>query len=125
MRAANGGKLTAADRGRLNGQQNRLSEQIYNGTHNAATAKFGNGKIGQRRENQQDRIAQGIRSGQLTAGETARLEAKEQHLNREIAGARQLNGSKLTPAERQAVNRQQNRLSRQIYKDRHNNRRQT
>ena len=125
MRAANGGKLTAADRGRLNGQQNRLSEQIYDDKHNAATAMFGNGKIGQRRENQQDRIAQGIRGRQLTAGETARLEGKEQHLNREIAGARQLNGSKLTPAERQAVNRQQNRLSKQIYKDKHNNRRQT
>src|SRR5215472_1347673 len=111
MRAANGDKLAAADRARLNGQQNRLSQQIYDDKHNAATAMFGNGKIGQRRENQQDRIAQGIRGGQLTAGKTARLEGKEQHLNREIAGARQLNGSKLMPAERQAVNRQQNRLS--------------
>ena len=124
MRAGDDGKLTAADRARINRQQNRLSKQIYDDKHNAATAKFGNGKIGQRRENQQDRIAQGIRSGQLTAGETARLEGHEQHLNREISGARQLNGGKLTPAERQAVNRQQNRLSSQIYKDKHNARRQ-
>jgi hypothetical protein len=124
MRGADGGKLTAADRAKLNRQQNRLSGQIYNDKHNAATAKFGNGKIGQRRENQQDRIAQGIRSGQLTAGETAHLEGKEQHLNREISGARQLNGGKLTPAERKAVNGQQNHLSKQIYKDKHNNRRQ-
>jgi hypothetical protein len=124
MRAADGGKLTAADRAKLNRQQNRLSGQIYDDKHNAATARFGNGKIGQRRENQQDRIAQGIRSGQLTAGETAHLEGKEQHLNREIAGARQLNGGKLTPGERKAVNRQQNNLSKQIYKEKHNNRRQ-
>jgi len=60
----------------------------------------------------------------LTAGESARLEGQQQHLNREISGARQLNGGKLTPTERQAVNRQQNRLSNQIYKDKHNNRRQ-
>jgi hypothetical protein len=124
MRAADGGKLTAADRARLNRQQNRLSEQIYDDKHNAATVRFGNGKIGQRRENQQDRIAQGIRSGQLTAGETARLEGKQQHFNREIAGARQLNGGHLTPAERRVANRQQNRLSKQIYRDKHNGRRQ-
>ena len=30
--------------------------------------------IAERKENQQDRIAQGIKSGQLTAGETAKLE---------------------------------------------------
>src|SRR6185295_10941644 len=41
-------------------------------------------EIKERKENQQDRIAQGVKSGQLTAGETARLEAKEARLNREI-----------------------------------------
>jgi hypothetical protein len=38
--------------------------------------------IGQRKENQQDRIAQGVKSGQLTAGETSRLEGRESHLNK-------------------------------------------
>ena len=33
--------------------------------------------VNQRRENQQDRIAQGVQSGSLTAGETANLEKKE------------------------------------------------
>ena len=33
--------------------------------------------VGQRKENQQDRVAQGIKSGQLTAGETGNLETKE------------------------------------------------
>ena len=32
--------------------------------------------INQRKENQQDRIANGVASGQLTAGETANLEKK-------------------------------------------------
>lgn len=39
-----------------------------------ALAGMGFAQINARRINQQDRIAQGIRSGQLTAGETSRLE---------------------------------------------------
>ena len=81
-------------------------------------------EIQERRENQQDRIAQGVRSGQLTAGETARLEGKEAKLNQEVRTERQANGGTLTPQERRQVNRQQNRLSRQIYKDKHNQRTQ-
>jgi hypothetical protein len=80
--------------------------------------------INQRRENQQDRIAQGVNSGQLTAGETARLEGKEAGLNREIHNDRAANGGHLTAGERAQVNRQQNRLSRQIYRDKHNGRTQ-
>ncbi|HVO13195.1 MAG TPA: hypothetical protein VMX54_20805 [Vicinamibacteria bacterium] len=81
-------------------------------------------EIQERRENQQDRIAQGIKSGQLTAGETARLERREAGLNHEIRTDRQANGGTLTPQERRQVNHQQNRLSRQIYRDKHNQRRQ-
>jgi Ni/Co efflux regulator RcnB len=77
-------------------------------------------RIAQRKENQQDRIAQGVKSGQLTAGETAHLENKESAVNKEVRAERTLNGGKLTPAERTQVNRQQNRLSKQIYTDKHN-----
>ena len=73
-RAANGGKLTPAEKQQINQQQNQVSKQIYQDKHNANTAHYGNNAVGQRRENQQDRIAQGIKSGQLTAGETAKLE---------------------------------------------------
>jgi hypothetical protein len=120
MRAADGGNLTAADRARLNRQENHISGQIYQDKHNARTAHYGNGVIGQRRENQQDRIAQGIRSGQMTPGEASRQERREQGLNREIAGMRQANGGRLSPGERNLVNRQQNRQSRQIYREKHN-----
>jgi len=77
-------------------------------------------KIAQRKENQQDRIAQGVKSGQLTAGETVRLETKESKLNKETRTERAANGGKLTGAEKRQVNRQQNRLSTDIYKDKHN-----
>lgn len=75
--------------------------------------------VNQRRENQQDRIAQGVNSGRLTAGETARLENKEASLNSEIHNDRVANGGHLTGAERAQVNRQQNKLSRQIYRTKH------
>src|SRR5580704_4127151 len=83
-RAANGGKLTTAEKQQINGQQNKLSNQIYADKHNANTAQYGNNAVGQRRENQQDRIAQGIKSGQLTAGETAKLENQQKGINQQV-----------------------------------------
>jgi hypothetical protein len=81
-------------------------------------------EIQKRKENQQDRIAQGVKSGQLTAGETARLERNQAKLNREIRHDRRQNGGNLTNKEKQQINRQQNKLSRQIHRDKHNDRQQ-
>jgi len=77
------------------------------------------GKIAARAENQQDRIAQGVKSGHLTANQTAHLETKEVAVNKEVHTERTLNGGKLSAAEKAQVNRQQNRLSKQIYTDKH------
>src|SRR5256886_17173938 len=99
-RAANGGKLTAAEKKQINGQQNQLSKQIYKDKHNANTAHYGNNKVGQRRENQQDRIAQGIKSGQLTAGETAKLENQQKGINQQVSADRKANGGTLTASEK-------------------------
>jgi len=78
------------------------------------------GEIQKRQENQQDRIAAGIASGQLTAREAASLERKEVKLNGEIKDFRQDNGGKLTAREYAKVNRQLNALSTNIYRDKHN-----
>jgi len=78
--------------------------------------------INQRKGNQQDRIANGVRSGQLTAGETARLEHQEAGINREERGMRAQDNGHLTAQDRRTINRQQNRESRRIYRDKHNNR---
>ncbi|HLH03445.1 MAG TPA: hypothetical protein VKX25_11785 [Bryobacteraceae bacterium] len=118
-RRADGGKLTAAEKARINRQQNRLSNQIYDDKHNTAKDHFGNSEVGRREENQQDRIAQGIKSGKLNAGQTANLEGRETGINREIKTDRAYNGGKLTGAEKAQVNRQQNRVSRSIYRDKH------
>jgi hypothetical protein len=76
-------------------------------------------EVDRRQRNQQGRIAEGVESGELTPGETARLERKEARIHREIRRERAQNGGTLTPAERARVNRQENRLSRQIYREKH------
>ena len=125
MRKLDNGKLTSADKSTLNQQQNQLSRQIYKDKHNAAEQNTNpKSEVGKRAENQQDRIGQGIKSGQLTAGEAAHLEKNEANINREVRNDRRANGGKLTPQERKQVNRQQNKLSGQIYRDKHNGKRQ-
>src|ERR1700674_148301 len=119
-RAANGGKLTAAEKKQINGQQNQVSKQIYKDKHNANTAHYGNNKVGQRCENQQDRIAQGIKSGQLTAGETAKLENQQKGINQQVAADRKANGGTLTASEKKQVNKEQNAASKNIYHKKHN-----
>ena len=78
------------------------------------------GRIQERKENQQRRIGNGVKNGSLTPRETVNLEKKEGALNREIHRDRVQNGGNLTNKEKAQINRQQNRLSRKIYKDKHN-----
>lgn len=85
-----------------------------------AGLSYADEKIHDRKENQQDRIAQGVKSGSLTPRETAHLENKEANLNKEIRTDRKANGGNLTNNQKAQVNRQQNRLSKSIYKDKHN-----
>ena len=80
-------------------------------------------EVGQRKENQQDRqdrIAQGIKSGQLTAGETAKLESQQRAINRQVAADRAAHGGKLTAGEKSQINHEQNKMSRHIYNEKHN-----
>ena len=76
--------------------------------------------VAQRKENQQDRIANGVQSGQLTAGETANLEKKEAAINKETAADRAANGGTLTASEKKQVNKEQNGASKNIYNKKHN-----
>lgn len=121
MRALDNGKLTGADRKVLNQQQNHLSKEIDQDKHNAAAQNY-KGEVGARQRNQQERIGQGIKSGQLTAGEAAHVENQQAHLNREVHNERAANGGTLTPVERRQVNRQENKTSKVIYNKKHNGR---
>ncbi len=76
--------------------------------------------IAGRKENQQDRIGQGVRSGQLTPRETAHLERQERGIKREERGMRAQDNGHLTAQDRHTLARQQNQESRRIYRDKHN-----
>ena len=81
-------------------------------------------EVDRREDRQQARIAEGVQSGQMTAGETARIERQEQRIDNQIKAERAANGGHLTAAERAQVNREQNRESRRIYAAKHNARHQ-
>ena len=118
-RKANGGKLIPSERQQVDAQQNKMSKEIHIDRTNAVKPHYGNNEVDRRRENQQKRIGQGIASGQLTAGETARLEGKEAEINGQVRADRKANGGKLTPSEKQQVNGELNRESSRIYKQKH------
>ena len=75
--------------------------------------------INARKENQQDRIAQGVKSGQLTPRETSRVEHQEAGINREEHGMRAQDNGHLTAQDRHTLARQQNQESRRIYNQKH------
>jgi hypothetical protein len=75
--------------------------------------------INQRKENQQDRIAQGVKNGTLSPAETARLEHQEAGINKEEAGMKAQDNGKLTAQDRKTLRHQQNVESKRIYRVKH------
>lgn len=72
----------------------------------------------QRDVDQQQRIEQGLQSGQLSSKEAGQLEHKEQQIDRTEAHAMQ--DGTLSPAEKARIQYEQNQASRAIYRDKHN-----
>ncbi len=77
-------------------------------------------QVNGREQKQQTRIANGVKSGQLTPGETRRLERGEQRLqNNEKKDMAKDNGH-LTKKDQRQLNKEANHMSKRIYKDKHN-----
>jgi hypothetical protein len=72
----------------------------------------------QRDVNQQNRIEQGLKSGQLTTKEAGKLEREEGRVDRMEANA--LKDGKMTAAEKQRIERAENKVSKDLYQDKHN-----
>ncbi len=86
----------------------------------AAPATFGEeNKVNERQQNQQKRVGEGVENGSLSSTEAARIEKQEAGIHKEVKTDRAANGGKLTPQEKAQVNRQQNRESRRIYRQKH------
>lgn len=76
-------------------------------------------EVQKRQENQQDRIAKGVKSGSLTPAEATRLEKKEARIDRHKAADMAAHDGHLTKPEQRRLNRQENRTSRQIHRAKH------
>ena len=74
-------------------------------------------QVNRREAKQQKRIGNGVSNGTLTSQQTTNLEKRETAVqNREQKDMAAHNGH-LTKAEQRGINRQQNRISKSIYKD--------
>lgn len=87
-------------------------------TSAGAFAQAGTAGSVQRDVNQQERIEQGLKSGQLTTQEAGKLEREESHVDKLQAQA--LKDGKLTPAEKARLEAAQNKTSRDIAAAKHN-----
>jgi hypothetical protein len=83
-----------------------------------ALAQSGSPWIDQREANQQNRINQGVNSGQLTTQEYNHLENRQNRIN--TAEAQMESDGHYTPAERARTRRLLKRSNRMVYRDKHN-----
>jgi len=74
--------------------------------------------ITRRNVNQQERFEQGLKSGQLTTREASKLEGEEARVDKMESQA--LDNGKLSPKERARINQAQDKVSGDIYRDKHN-----
>lgn len=76
-------------------------------------------EVNGRLANQNARITQGVRDGQLTHGEAKAMRADDRAIRAEERADVSINGGHITRAEKQQLNRQENANSRTIHAGRH------
>jgi hypothetical protein len=74
--------------------------------------------INRRQQNQQARIRQGVRSGELTRREAGHLQARQARIRVNEAYARR-SGGEFTARERARIQRQLDRSSHRVYRQKH------
>ena len=77
-------------------------------------------QVDAREKIQQERIKEGVKSGELTPGETRKLEAQEGKIKADEINAKA--DGKVTPGERRHLKKELNRESRRIHRAKHNDR---
>lgn len=118
------GPLTTQEKAQIQSEQNHVSRDIYADKHNAVTGNPNSASSRrlqadvQRNVNQQARINQGIRSGQLSNKEAGSLERGQAHVNGAEAGAA-ANGH-VGNVEQSRIQGKENVQSSRIYNKKHN-----
>ena len=97
--------------------QQRIASQPISAADRSAGKSY---NPNNREANQDQRISNGLRSGQMTSGEAARADRTQSNIDSQVHNDRVANGGTLTNQERQQVNGEQNAASRQIYNEKHN-----
>jgi hypothetical protein len=77
-------------------------------------------QVNSRETNQRRRIANGVRSGQLTPGETRRLERGERQLKANEKRDMAKDNGHLTKKDQAQLNREANRMNARVANDKHN-----
>ncbi len=119
-----GGTLTQQEQARINSEQNKVSSDIYRDKHNGVTGNPNSASSQrlqadvQRDANQQQRIANGQNSGQLTSREAGHLEGGQKRVNRAEANAA-ANGH-VGAGEQGRIQGKENAQSGRIYDKKHN-----
>lgn len=88
----------------------------------ASMAQTATPVVKERQKNQQVRIAQGVKSGELNPEETKRLEAREAKIQHDKVKAK--SDGVVTHHERKKIKREQNRTSRAIKRQKHDDQKQ-
>ena len=118
------GKLSTAEKAQIQREQNHVSNDIYQDKHNAVTGNPNSASSKrmqadvQRNVNQQQRINQGVRSGELTNKEAGSLERGQAHVDR--AEARAGANGHVNAAEQARIQGKENRQSARIHNKKHN-----
>ncbi len=71
-------------------------------------------QVNDRLANQNRRIDQEVREGEITRGQANKLHREDHAIRQEERTMSRLNGGHITPAEQKALNQQENAVSRQI-----------
>ena len=124
-KALSDGKLTDAEKRRIEQEQNRVSKDIYREKHDAQTGDPNSASKRmqadvQRNVNQQERIEQGVRSGELTKKEASNLERGQAHVDHKEARAAA--DGHVGTSEQHAIQNAENQQSKKIHREKHNRR---
>jgi hypothetical protein len=125
-KALKDGNLSSAEAARIqraqnqeSGAINRLKHNEVTGNPNSASSQRMQSDV-QRNINQQNRIEQGVQSGQLTNREASRLERGQARVNR--AEARAGADGHVNAREQARIQHRENMQSQHIFRDKHNGR---
>jgi hypothetical protein len=117
------GPMTQAENAQIQRMQNRDSKAIHRDVHNAATGNPDSASSRRmqadvaRNARQEQRLANGVKSGQLTNREDARMQGRQAHADHleHLAGR----DGKVSRGEQQRIQKTDNRDSKRIYRVKH------